>query len=132
MAKSLAEYVKSEVVNANVLNENTSQLGYTDVFEGSPYMGPHRHDYLIWNEFGYGYTSDAIADPNKQSSEFGAVCGHIHQIINGVVWPAGDGHTHSLEKPLQIAPDVHIGDCKCSNPCCDQPQVQPSIVFHGH
>src|SRR5574344_790575 len=62
---NLAEYMKNECEKAT-LNENTSQLGYTDVFSGSNWMGPHRHDYVIWNEFGYGYTSDAIAAPDCQ------------------------------------------------------------------
>ena len=82
---NLAEYMKNECEKAT-LNENTSQLGYTDVFSGSNWMGPHRHDYVIWNEFGYGYTSDAIAAPDCQGQA--SVGGHIHQIVDGKVWPA--------------------------------------------
>lgn len=123
--KNLAEYMKEEVTKASSqqLNENISQLGYTDVFSGSNWMGPHRHDYLIWNEFGYGYTSDAIADPNAHGAMVG---GHIHQIVDGKVWPAGDGHSHTLNAPLQIAPDTNIGDIRDGD---DQiGQVVPGIV----
>ncbi|MGN0966230.1 MAG: hypothetical protein ACI4OP_01375 [Candidatus Coprovivens sp.] len=123
---NLAEYMKNECEKAT-LNENTSQLGYTDVFSGSNWMGPHRHDYVIWNEFGYGYTSDAIAAPDCQGQA--SVGGHVHQIVDGKVWPAGDGHTHTLNAPLQVATDTHIGDAKLEDPT-GQPQVAPTIVLH--
>lgn len=37
------------------------------------------------------------------------VADHIHLIINWEVWPVGDGHTHELLKPEQVAVDTDIG-----------------------
>lgn len=115
MAK-FADYINEEMHKA--LNENTSQLGLTDVYSGSPYMGPHHHEYWIFDETGFGRTSDAISEASTVNGEtpISTVGGHVHFIINGVCQPVGDGHTHTLNTPSKIAPDTKIGSCFG---CCD-------------
>lgn len=109
--KNLTEYVNDEVKLA--LNENTSQVGRTDTFSGTDVMGPHHHEFLIWNEFGYGWTSDAICEPANLNgpTPITKVGGHTHLILNGVVQPCGDGHTHVLETPWKVCPDTQVGSC---------------------
>lgn len=109
--KKFTDYIETEVKNA--LNENTSQVGKTNDFSGSNVMGPHYHEYLIWNEFGYGWTSDAITMPSQLNNEtpITSVGGHTHLILNGVVQPCGDGHTHDLLTPWKVCQDTQVGSC---------------------
>lgn len=126
-SKKLTDYIQNEVnklKSDKILNENTAQLGMTDTFAGSKNCGPHHHEYVIWNEFGYGYTSDAIAEPNCGVAQGG----HTHHIIDGKVWPAGDGHTHELLNPMQTDTDTKIGNCKCHDGSQIQPQVLPMTL----
>lgn len=115
--KKFSDYITEQMQGA--LNENTSQIGLTDVFSGSEVMGPHHHEYWIFDETGYGRTSDAICEPANLNGEtpVNKVGGHIHSINNGVVQPAGDGHTHKLENPQKIGPDTKI--FSCNGCCCD-------------
>lgn len=104
------EYIKKEFEKVQPLNENTAEAGDTSVFEGSPYMGPHHHKYVIWdNQTGYGYTSDVIIDNPDHKTDLACCADHIHLILNWKVLPLGDMHTHDLETPTQIAPDTDIG-----------------------
>ena len=82
--KKFSDYVTEQCTNA--LNENTSQIGLTDVFEGSSAMGPHHHEYWIFDETGYGRTSDAINEPSNLNAPtpITMVGGHIHFIKDGV------------------------------------------------
>lgn len=116
--KKFSDYVTEQCTNA--LNENTSQIGLTDVFEGSSAMGPHHHEYWIFDETGYGRTSDAINEPSNlnASTPITMVGGHIHFIKDGVVQPVGDGHTHKLLEPSKIDADTKIFSCRgcdCNN-----------------
>lgn len=108
---NLSNYLKNEMTKA--LNENTSQLGLTDAFSGTNVMGPHHHEYLIYDETGTGVTSDSICEPANVNGETPIVTvgGHIHFIRNGICQPAGDGHTHTLGQPSKVAPDTKIGSC---------------------
>lgn len=116
--KNFTNYIKDEMTKA--LNENTSQVGLTDVFSGTDVMGPHHHEYWIYDETGTGVTSDAISEPanlNKETPIY-KVGGHVHFIRNGICMPVGDGHTHILQQPSKIAPDTKIGSCfgcECNN-----------------
>lgn len=106
---NLQDYLKNEMQKTTQLNENTAEAGNTSVFEGSDYMGPHHHKYVIWdNQTGYGYTGDVLVD-NPDHKVNTCVADHIHLIVNWEVLPLGDGHTHKLEKPEQVAPDTDIG-----------------------
>ena len=109
--KKFTDYIDAEIKEA--LNENTSQVGKTDVFSGTDVMGPHHHEYLIWNEFGYGWTSDSICEPARLNTEthITKVGGHTHLILNGIVQPAGDGHSLELLTPWKVCPDTQVGSC---------------------
>lgn len=116
--KNFSNYLTEEMSKA--LNENTSQIGLTDVFSGSPVMGPHHHEYWIYDETGYGVTSDALNEPSNVNAETPVVTvgGHMHFIKNGVCQPAGDGHTHILGQPSKVAADTKIFSCNgcgCNN-----------------
>lgn len=116
--KKFTDYVGEQMQMA--LNENTSQIGVTDVFSGSNVMGPHHHEYWIFDETGYGRTSDSICEPSNlnEPTPITQVGGHIHFINNGVVQPAGDGHTHKLLPPKKIDADTKIfscNGCDCNN-----------------
>ena len=113
--KKFSDYINEQCTNA--LNENTSQIGLTDTFAGSNVMGPHHHEYWIFDEFGYGRTSDAINEPANLNAEtpITTVGGHVHHIVNGQVWPAGDGHTHKLLEPQKIDADTKIFSCNGCN-----------------
>ena len=65
------------------LNENTSQIGVTDVFSGSNVMGPHHHEYWIFDETGYGRTSDSICEPSNlnEPTPITQVGGHIKDFL---------------------------------------------------
>lgn len=109
---NLQDYLKNEMQKTAPLNENTAEAGDTEVFKGSQWMGPHHHKYVIWDNLtGYGYTSDVIVDNPDHETDLACVASHIHLIVNWEVLPLGDGHTHKLEKPSQIAPDTDIGTC---------------------
>lgn len=109
--KKFSDYIGEQMEKA--LNENTSQIGLTDTFSGSNVMGPHHHEYWIYDETGYGRTSDAINEPSNlnEPTPITQVGGHIHFINNGVVQPAGDGHTHKLQTPKKIDADTKIFSC---------------------
>ena len=108
---NLNEYIRNEL-KKTVINENMSVTGDTSVFEGSQFMGPHHHKYIVWStETGYGYTSDVLVDNPDHETNLACVPSHIHLIVNWEVLPLGEGHTHKLEKPSQIAPDTDIGTC---------------------
>ena len=114
--KKYSDYIDEQCSKA--LNENTSQIGKTDVFSGSSAMGPHYHEYWIFDETGFGRTSDALAAPANLNKEtpISMVGGHIHHILSGVVQPCGDGHTHQLLAPSRIAPDTDVFSCcKCGS-----------------
>jgi len=113
--KKFSDYISEEMEKA--LNENTSQIGVTDTFKGNDVMGAHHHEYWIFDETGYGRTSDALAEPANlnEPTPVSKVGGHIHFINNGVVQPAGDGHTHELLAPQKIDADTKIFSC---NGCC--------------
>ena len=120
--KKYADYVNEQCALA--LNENTSQIGMTDVFEGSPTMGPHHHEYWIFDETGYGRTSDALNEPSNINKEtpITMVGGHVHIIKDGVCQPVGDGHTHKLLPPTKVGPDTEIFSCcKCGSHHDDVP-----------
>ena len=123
--KKFTDYIGEQMQMA--LNENTSQIGLTDVFSGSNVMGPHHHEYWIFDETGYGRTSDSLCEPSNLNEPTPAVQvgGHIHFINNGVVQPAGDGHTHKLLPPQKIGPDTKIFSCNC---CADSDVPAPAAV----
>lgn len=107
---NLQDYIKNEMHKTAPLNENTAEAGDTDMFKGSEWMGPHHHKYVIWDNLtGYGYTGDVLIDNPDHTSNLACVADHIHLIVNWEVLPLGDGHTHKLEKPEQVAPDTDIG-----------------------
>lgn len=118
--KKYADYVNEQCELA--LNENTSQIGKTDVFSGSSAMGPHHHEYWIFDETGYGRTSDALNEPSNINAPtpITMVGGHVHFIKDGVCQPVGDGHTHKLLPPCKVGPDTEIFSCKCCK-CDDVP-----------
>jgi hypothetical protein len=125
---SFSKYVEEEIQHS--MNENTSQIGLTDVFSGSPVMGPHHHEYWIYDETGYGRTSDSINEPSNINAEtpITTVGGHIHFINNGVVQPAGDGHTHKLLPPQKVDADTKIFSHKCKDgQCCCGDTVETPI-----
>ena len=106
---NLQDYFKNEMQKTKPLNDNTAEAGDVSVFDGSQWMGPHHHKYIIWDNLtGYGYTSDVIIDNPEHKKDLACVADHIHLIVNWEVLPLGDGHTHKLEKPTQIAPDTDI------------------------
>ena len=115
--KKFSDYISEEMEKA--LNENTSQIGVTDTFKGNDVMGAHHHEYWIFDETGYGRTSDALAEPANlnEPTPVSKVGGHIHFIDgNGQVRPAGDGHTHKLLPPQKVGPDTEIFSCcKCDS-----------------
>lgn len=115
-----SDYISEEMNKA--LNENTSQIGLTDVFSGTDVMGPHHHEYWIYDETGDGRTSDALNEPSNINapSPVNKVSGHVHFIKNGVCMPVGDGHTHVLQTPSKVAPDTKIFSC---NGCCCDNQI---------
>lgn len=123
--KKFTDYIGEQMQMA--LNENTSQIGLTDVFSGSNVMGPHHHEYWIFDETGYGRTSDSLCEPSNlnEPAPVVQVGGHIHFINNGVVQPAGDGHTHKLLPPQKIGPDTKIFSCNC---CTDSDVPAPAAV----
>jgi hypothetical protein len=87
-----------------------AEAGDTDGFEGSQWMGPHHHKYVIWdNQTGYGYTGDVLLDNPDHKEGLAPCCDHIHLIMNWEVIPLGDMHTHKLLKPEQVAVDTDIG-----------------------
>ncbi|MBO7691810.1 MAG: hypothetical protein J6T10_04150 [Methanobrevibacter sp.] len=107
---NLQNYLKNEMVKTKVLNENTAEAGDCSVFEGSQWMGPHHHQYVIFDNLtGQGYTGDVLIDNPDHKEGLAPVCDHIHLIVNWEVLPLGDGHTHKLEKPIKVQPDTDIG-----------------------
>lgn len=107
---NLQDYIKNEMQKTVPLNENTAEAGDTEVFKGSQWMGPHHHKYVVFDNLtGYGYTSDVIIDNPEHKTDLPCVASHIHLIVNWEVLPLGDGHTHKLEEPSQVAPDTDIG-----------------------
>ena len=106
----LDDYIKQEFQKTMPLNENMAAAGDTSVFEGSQWMGPHHHKYVIWdNQTGYGYTGDVLIDNEEHKEGLAPVCDHIHLIMNWEVIALGDMHTHELLKPEQVAVDTDIG-----------------------
>lgn len=107
----LDDYIVQEFRKVKpVINENMSEAGDTDAFEGSQWMGPHHHKYVIWdNQTGYGYTGDVLMDNPDHKEGLAPCCDHIHLIMNWEVLPLGDMHSHKLLKPEQVAVDTDIG-----------------------
>lgn len=94
---NLGQYVKNEIEERkHDLNESIVQLGKTDDFKGNDFIGPHYHEYILWDpNTGWGKTGDALDVPTLGAKN---VPTHEHMIVNGVVLEAA-GHTHKLEKP---------------------------------
>lgn len=56
-----------------------------------------RHQHVAWvDQFGNGYTQ-----PTR---------GHSHQIVDGLVQPADDGHTHDLKLPTNVTKPTSAAD----------------------
>ena len=106
---NLNEYIIDEF-KKTIIKENMSEAGDTSVFEGSKFMGPHHHKYVVWSaETGYGYTGDVLIDNPDHKEGLAPCCDHIHLIMNWEVIPLGDMHSHKLMKPEQVAVDTDIG-----------------------
>jgi len=91
------QYSKSEICKrADQLNESTQQIGETDKFKGNNFVGPHHHEYILWDpKIGWGKTGDALDDPKKGAAN---VPTHEHMIVDGKVLECA-GHTHELLAP---------------------------------
>ena len=47
---NLNDYILQEFKKVpEVIKENMAEAGDTDIFEGSQWMGPHHHKYIIWD-----------------------------------------------------------------------------------